>query len=197
LDIARLDVATGAVEWIVTDASDERAPSFSADGTELHFSSNRTGAWEAYSLDLASGRIDRWTRTGAAVARGASDGGIWFVRPDSPGLWRQSSADSEPQLVNRAFAPSAPTDWTVRRSDGRDFVYYLRRDEQHTCWLAQLAVSTGMNTDLLELEREAGIKEVFGGAGLWVSPDGSIAIVSSVDLSHSDLWLRRPRDDRD
>ncbi len=193
LDIARINSANGAVEWVVTDASDEREPSFSADGARIYFSSNRTGGWEVWAADLGSSRIERWTRNGGGTARAANDGGIWFARHDAAGLWHQRSADSEAELIDPVFAPSALADWTVVRTDEGDHVYYVRWDETPTGWLSRLDPLTGTTTDLIRLESDDGVKELFGGGGLWVSPDGSRTIVSSVDLSHSDLWLRRSR----
>ena len=191
LDIARIDSATGAVEWIVTDASDEREPSFSARGDRIYFSSNRTGGWEIWAVDLASSELERWTHSGGATARAAHDDGIWFARHGAPGLWHQRSADSDAELIDAVFVPSALGDWTVVRAEEGDLVYYLRWDEQRSGWLSRYDPSSNTRADLIRIENDGDVQELFAGAGLWVSRDGSRAIVSSVDLSHSDLWHRR------
>ncbi len=192
LDIARVEVATGVVESVVTDASDEREPQFAPDGSSIYFSSNRTGRWEIWAVELAGRRIARWTGDGGNSARAATDG-IWFVRPGTPGLWHQSAIDAPARLVDATVEPAGPADWTVLRDGAGDLVFYVRWDQQHSGWLSRFDSVSGSTTDLVQLERDDGVKEVFGGAGLWVGRGGSSAVVSSVDLSHSDLWLRRPR----
>jgi Tol biopolymer transport system component/DNA-binding winged helix-turn-helix (wHTH) protein len=193
LDLALVNPESGAVRWVVQDASDERAPVFSRDGKTLFFASNRSGAWEIWGQELATGIAERWTRDGGAAARPAATGGIWFIRRGRPGLWHQPDAAADPRLVDAEFDPSGPSDWATAGSESGEAIYLIRWDTEHVGWLSRFDPATAATSDLLNLEDETGIKELFADSGLWISPDAARVIVSSVDLSHSDLWLRRSR----
>jgi len=188
LDILAVDVADGSIEALVSDASDEREPVFSRDGKHLFFASNRGGSWDLWRLTRDSGELSRWTTDGGVAARPAVDGaGAWHVRLDVPGLWWQEAPGQPPTLVDADFQPAAPSDWTVTDAG----IYYLRFDDQYGGWLSRFDPVTGAREDITALEGEGGIGELFAGGGLWVAPDGSRALLASVDLSHSDLWIGR------
>jgi hypothetical protein len=212
LDIALVDATSGAWDWPIADASDEREPVFARGGAAILFSSNRTGAWEIHSFDRASRRVRRWTEGGGAAARPRDEGGIWFVRPGLAGLWRQGSPagqglggeapggegpiegtprgktpGDETVLVDAGFLPTAASDWTA----GGGSVWFTRWDAERTAWLARLDLATGVTSDALLLESPEAASELHAGSGLWVSADGRRALVSSIDASQSDLWLRR------
>ncbi len=193
IDIATVEVNSKAVRWVVTDASDERDPRYSANGGELYFSSNRTGDWEAYSASLETGMVERWTTIGAVAARPAHDGlGIWFVGGDSRGLWRQEAADSEATLILGGFNPIAPTEWTVNREPDRDgeVIYFNHLTDSGAMWMSRLDPKTGEIENLVRLDDGSTIGELYPG-NLWVNALGTRALVGSVDQSHSDLWLRK------
>jgi len=72
---------------------------------------------------------------------------------------------------------------------GPDGIYYLRFDLQQTGWLTRFDPDDGAHHDLLRVEGEGGVQELFGNGGLWISRDGGRALLSSIDRSHSDLWI--------
>ncbi len=60
-DIARIPASGGEMEFVLNARYDERYPTFSADGSELYFSSDRTGIFNIYSYNLESGEIEPHT----------------------------------------------------------------------------------------------------------------------------------------
>lgn len=75
---------------LTTDASDD-APAWSPDGTQVAFSSARTGNWELFVIDIATGRETRltnelaldlaptWSPDGRELAFLSNRGGAWAV----------------------------------------------------------------------------------------------------------------------
>ena len=108
------------------DAAGEMAPSWSRDGGSLYFASRRSGSWQVWKLQLATGRRVQVTFDGATSAAESADGSdLFFTRPDRPGLWKRSLASpGQPAvLLAPALAPGDWGSWTVIGGD----IYYLDR----------------------------------------------------------------------
>jgi Tol biopolymer transport system component len=58
------------VHQLTSISADDVAPALSPDGNQIAFSSNRSGKWEIYKLDLASGEIKRLTDLGDPQGQG-------------------------------------------------------------------------------------------------------------------------------
>jgi len=63
VDIYVLDLATLAVSRVTTDDGDDINPTWGIDG-RIYFNSNRTGAWEIYSIDPDGKDLVKITETG-------------------------------------------------------------------------------------------------------------------------------------
>ncbi len=75
-DVARVPKEGGAVEFLVEGEDDARDPVFSRDGSSVLFSSDRTGIFNLYRLDLASRNIEQLTNVvGGAFTPTISDNG--------------------------------------------------------------------------------------------------------------------------
>jgi len=108
------------------DAAGEMAPSWSRDSGSLYFVSRRSGSWQVWQLQLATGRRVQVTFDGATSAAESADGhDLFFTRPDRPGIWRRSLASpGQPAvLLAPALAPGDWGSWTVIG----DAIYYLDR----------------------------------------------------------------------
>src|ERR1700724_1417913 len=102
------------------------APSWSRDSGSLYFVSRRSGSWQVWQLQLATGRRVQVTFDGATSAAGsAGRHDLFFTRPDRPGIWRRSLASpGQPAvLLAPALAPGDWGSWTVIG----DAIYYLDR----------------------------------------------------------------------
>ncbi len=71
-----LDLASRNVTPVVEDEHDARDAVFSPDGTRIYFSWDRTGIFNIYSLDLATGKTTQWTNVvGGAFMPAVNDRG--------------------------------------------------------------------------------------------------------------------------
>ncbi len=75
-DVHLVDMATGVVDPVTSDRAMDTNPTWSADGTKLYFSSDRTGIPNIYELDLATRKLKQVTnvRVGALMPAVSDDG---------------------------------------------------------------------------------------------------------------------------
>ncbi len=113
----RVDLASPAQRFQLTGGeSNENDPAYSPDGARLYFTSDRDGAENIYSLDVASGELEQWTDvvTGAfmptVLAAGEDEGerlvytGFWKGRFDLYVNEVEEPA-AEPTTVDVAVTP--------------------------------------------------------------------------------------------
>ena len=72
--------ADAAWEWIVASSGTDRDPAWSADGTRLYFSSDISGIFNIYAVDLATGAVEQVTnvRGGAFNPTVSAEGQVYF-----------------------------------------------------------------------------------------------------------------------
>jgi hypothetical protein len=86
LDLARdiflVDRVTGELTPLTDDRAQDLDPSFSPDGREVYFASDRDGIYNAYAVSLDTGRVRRLTNVlgGAFSPRRCAEDGPLFVR---------------------------------------------------------------------------------------------------------------------
>ncbi len=77
------------------DRAFDSAPVWGADGAWLYFASDRTGRFEIWGRELATGRVRQITLEGARVAQPSDDPDyIYVAYENTPGLWRVSTSGS-------------------------------------------------------------------------------------------------------
>ena len=87
-DLYRVSADEARIEPVVGTAADERTPAFDADGSHLYFSSDRSGIFNLYRVDVGgSGSTERLTNVlgGAFMPELSADGRLAFARYDWDG----------------------------------------------------------------------------------------------------------------
>ena len=110
---------------ITSGPFDDREPSWSRDGTRIAFSSDRSGNYDVWDVELATGAVRQLTRNPAndfAPAYSPINSTIAFVseRPDGRGVWKiDATSGAETAVAAAAGTVSAPA-WSP---DGATVVY--------------------------------------------------------------------------
>lgn len=121
---------------------DDLDPCLNADGTMLAFASNRNGYWDLYSLELASGSLNRITDTPDFEGRPSwSPDGVWLAYEsytEAGGLdifIRAADGSSDPiQLTQDPGSDHSPS-WSPT---GRTIAFVSTRSGEPEIWLADL-----------------------------------------------------------
>lgn len=104
--------------------------SWSRDSRSLYFSSNISGDWQIWRLDLQSGISQQHTVKGGIFAREAPDGRLFYVKALTGGIWEQDQKGAEqlvvPQLVEVDWG-----NWLVDKKG----IYYLQRLPDADLWM--------------------------------------------------------------
>src|SRR5206468_3696843 len=92
----------GRARRLTSHPAIDSAPSFSADGKWIYFSSNRTGERQIWRLPAAGGDAVQVTHNGGLVAFESPDGAnIWYTQGSeaSSPLWRLPVSGGQPVKV--------------------------------------------------------------------------------------------------
>ena len=167
---------------LTEDPTDELAPFWTNNGSAILFSSNRTGRWEVYRMELeGDGEATRLTSDGGLGAQEDADGVLYYAKPGQPGIWRMhrpepTSAESE-ELVIPALDTRDWGSWVVQ--DGA--LTYLRRGRPSLVLRRDLA--TGSEDTVYVAQKPVPAMD----PALHVSPDGKMLLLGMRDRSESDL----------
>lgn len=103
-DLYLLDLENGELRRVTEDRAQELEPSFSPGGGEVLFSSDRTGVYNAYSLDLGSGAVTQLTNVlgGVFSPRRCVAGGPLFARVYGPDGFDLAVVEQPSPLVTPA-----------------------------------------------------------------------------------------------
>ena len=75
---------------VIADQYENFVPRWSRDGRSIYFTSNRSGEWQIWKLDLASGQKTRITDQGGISALESYDGStLYYAKREFGGLWRR------------------------------------------------------------------------------------------------------------
>jgi len=96
-------------------------PSWSANGQHIYFSSNKSGEWQVWRINLAGEELTQITYQGGFGAKESNDGKIlYFHKHQQTGLWRKilnsdhtTLAQNDETLMINDFSPYAYISWQV------------------------------------------------------------------------------------
>ncbi|MBW3139559.1 winged helix-turn-helix domain-containing protein [Ferrimonas balearica] len=116
------DLRNSQRKVLLQDSHQYRNPQWLADGNSLLVASNRSGSWQIWQLELASGQLTQRTENGGIFAREDAEGALYFTRPNVPGLWRKAG-ESDSETVIEELSTDDWGNWALT-GDG---VLYLHR----------------------------------------------------------------------
>ena len=88
---------------VVSGEYDNEVPAWSSDGKAIYFGSDRTGSFQVWRHDMATGQETQMTRHGGLVSIESYDGKtLYFSTPNGAGIWSMSVTGGEAQRVTDA-----------------------------------------------------------------------------------------------
>ncbi len=118
-DIWRVDARGGLPEQLTFATSNELNPSFSSDGSQLFFASDRSGRWEIWrrALEPEGEPPLQVTQGGGFRAMESADGRwLYYSHRRQPGLWRLAAGSKEPEPIFAELPGSDTSFWVLRPS---------------------------------------------------------------------------------
>ncbi|MCG8433778.1 MAG: winged helix-turn-helix domain-containing protein [Gammaproteobacteria bacterium] len=177
-DIYLIHADGGSMQRLTEHAAADRHPHFSEDGEHLLFASQRSGEWEVWRLNLASGEKQPVTRNGGYFAFEDEAGRFYFSRHDVPGIWRKTDISSEPELILAELDPIDSVNWLLKEN----MIWYVERDEANQPFLALYDIENESTSRISPLEN------LFYKSGLGVDGGGNIYF-SAVVRYEADLFM--------
>lgn len=116
-DIGQIDIESGEITWLLNSPVDERNPALSPDGVELLYSSDKTGIFNLYSHNFATGEerlltnvlggafMGSFSSGGKIAYSGYEDNGFRLFTIDEPGVLDVSKAQYIPNYAERIPSP--------------------------------------------------------------------------------------------
>jgi Tol biopolymer transport system component/DNA-binding winged helix-turn-helix (wHTH) protein len=88
---------------VVSGEYDNGVPAWSSDGKAIYFGSDRTGSFQVWRHDMATGQETQMTRHGGLASIESYDGKtLYFSTPNGAGIWSMSVTGGEAQRVTDA-----------------------------------------------------------------------------------------------
>ncbi len=169
----------GPPRRLTTPPSDESAPSWSSDGQWLYFASNRTGQWQIWKMPADSGAATQVTVTGGRAAFESPDATtLYFVRPDTTGIWEMPLTGGAPRQVLDALKPEDWGNWAVVETG----LYFVDRRATPPM-LTFYDVRRGRTQPVVALDVMPDV------AGLAVAPGQTWLLYTREDRKESDVLL--------
>jgi Tol biopolymer transport system component len=177
-DIFVADPEGGEPRRLTTHDAEDVVPTFSRDGNQIYFSSDRSGDWEIWRVSLVRGDAPvQITRDGGFSAAESADGRwLFHARIDEEGLWRVPIA-------------GGPSLWVT--GDVSCWGYWAVGERG--VYLARTALERPQ-LELLEWDADeprvlGGLQELrdCGNRGLAISPGDEWLLLARTDLAEGDL----------
>jgi Tol biopolymer transport system component len=104
LQIYLIDAEGRNLHMVASGNYEDVVPEWSRDGTAVYFASNRTGSWQVWRRELATGREAQMTRKGGFAAFESYDAKtLYYSKFDAGGIWSIPVGGGEERQVTDAL----------------------------------------------------------------------------------------------
>ena len=107
-DVARVTVADGSFEMLLTGSEDQRNPVYSPDGKKIYFASDKTGIFNIYTYDVQTKSVEQVSNVlgGAFMPSVNQAGDVAFASYTSGGFKLNLLRSPSPQsFVENSYVP--------------------------------------------------------------------------------------------
>ncbi|MDX1570227.1 MAG: winged helix-turn-helix domain-containing protein [Xanthomonadales bacterium] len=172
----RVIISSGIVERLSSPEERVRAGSMAPDGS-VFLTSNRSGTWEIWQLDPASGERSQFTDAGGHRPMLPGDGYVYYTKLDQYRLWRRPVSGGAEEAVSDAVNYAVHEHWFVQPGA----LFLPRSLEDEGLAVLRIDLDGGETTELLRFEPESGLKLSD------ISPDGDTILMSEVSDAREDI----------
>ena len=171
---------------VIADQYENFVPRWSRDGRSIYFTSNRSGEWQIWKLDLASGQKTRITDQGGISGLESYDGStLYYAKREFGGLWRRPLSGGSEVRVTDALHLGYWGGFAVTENG----IYFIDSDATPRPTIYYHDVRTGHSHPVLPLERMPWT----GVPTLTVSRDGrTILFTQCTGVTHINLAEASP-----
>lgn len=171
---------------VVADQFENFVPRWSRDGRSIYFTSNRSGEWQIWKLDLASGQTTRITDRGGISALESYDGStLYYAKREFGGLWRRPLSGGAEVRVTDALHLGYWGSFAVTESG----IYFVDSEAAPRPTIFYYNIRTGRSNPVLTYDQMA----LGGNPSLAASRDGrTILFCQDEATSHINLAEASP-----
>jgi len=171
---------------LIADQFENFVPRWSHDGRSIYFTSNRTGEWQIWRLDLASGQKSRITDQGGISAFESYDGStLYYSKREFGGLFRRPLSGGSEVRVTDALHLGYWGAFAVAEGG----IYFLDADASPRPAIFYYDLRTGHSHPVLPLER----MPAHSCPTLAASPDGRTLLFTQLEfVDHINLAEASP-----
>jgi serine/threonine protein kinase/Tol biopolymer transport system component len=173
----------------LTDSlAEDAVPTWSGDGREIYFTSNRGGDHQIWKLPALGGSAKQITQTGGFIGFEGPDGFFYYVRSrdTGSGIWRKPVEGGAESAVVPGFRPMLWSFWALQRSG----IYFVDAVGPNGALVSTLNFQAfgGRPKLIAHLENLRRISY----PGLAISATGDRILYSQIDHRAAEIMLMRP-----
>jgi Tol biopolymer transport system component len=171
---------------VVADQFENFVPRWTRDGRSIYFTSNRSGEWQIWKLDLASAQAARITDRGGISALESFDGStLYYAKREFGGLWRRPLSGGAEVRVTDALHIGYWGAFAVTESG----IYFVDSEAAPRPTIFYYDIRTGRSKPVLAYDR----MPLWGNPALNASRDGrTILFTQAEGMSHINLAEASP-----
>jgi Tol biopolymer transport system component len=134
---------------LTTHDSENEVPGWSRDGRSVYFTSNRTGDWQIWRRDLASGHETQVTESGGIGPFESYDGAtLYYSKFDQGGIWRRPVSGGPEARVTTALHTGYWGGFAITEAG----IYFLDADASPRPTIFYYDIRRGRTTPVLSLD---------------------------------------------